>query len=211
MSQIEPIIESLKKIDNMKIEDNNFESSLVKAIPVSSSSVASYTVSSKVPRNGKPGGMSQSLQNAAQKSQATVHVSITADDEDMRQERESKEQKSETLKQNALPSWHMESTVGKSLLKGMEQETPNIKKEATEAGIEKQIKKEDSETDSGGRAGYSISDTAGSDANGPGTADTAEELDALEAYYAQLRANQEAEDDEDDEDLDDAMFEDDME
>ncbi|KAG7800367.1 hypothetical protein KL944_003940 [Ogataea haglerorum] len=211
MSQIEPIIESLKKIDNMKIEDNNFESSLVKAIPVSSSSVASYTVSSKVPRNSKPGSMSQSLQNAAQKSQATVHVSITADDEEMRQERESKEQKSETLKQNALPSWHMESTVGKSLLNGMEQDVPSVKKEATETGFEKQVKREDSETDSGSRAGYSVSDTAGSDANGPGTADTAEELDALEAYYAQLRANQEAEDDEDDEDVDDAMFEDDVE
>ncbi|KAH3669488.1 hypothetical protein OGAPHI_001609 [Ogataea philodendri] len=195
MSQIEPIIESLKKIDNMKIEDNNFESSLVKAIPATSSSTASYTVSSKVSRANKAAGLSQSLQNAAQKSQATVHVSITADDEDAKLDREMKEQKSETLRQNALPSWHVESTVGKPLLSGSESPSGSeIKKESKDS-----IKTETPEVES-----------TPQDSPSPETADTAEELDALATYYAQLRANQEEDNDDDDEELDDAMFEDEM-
>lgn len=111
MIQVDPIIGYLKKIDNLDIEDNNFEMALTKAIPAQSGSKASYTLSNRAP--GKSTSqMSQSLQNAASKANATLHVSITASDENYEKEQQEKEERRQKLEQNALPSWHSSSTVG---------------------------------------------------------------------------------------------------
>ena len=110
MAQLEPIIESLKKIDTMKVDDNNFETALIKAVPPSSNSIAAYTVTNRTGRRKKAGNDGTSA--AARRSQATIHVSITADDEDIKKERMQREKRNEKLRQNALPSWHRESAVG---------------------------------------------------------------------------------------------------
>ncbi|KAF6012201.1 hypothetical protein HII13_001774 [Brettanomyces bruxellensis] len=110
MAQLEPIIESLKKIDTMKVDDNNFETALIKAVPPSSNSIAAYTVTNRTGRRKKAGNDGTSA--AARRSQATIHVSITADDEDIKRERMQREKRNEKLRQNALPSWHRESAVG---------------------------------------------------------------------------------------------------
>ncbi|VEU22608.1 DEKNAAC103708 [Brettanomyces naardenensis] len=113
MAQLEPIIESLKSIDGMKVEDNNFESSLIKAVPATSASTAGYTVSNRSNSKKKD---ENDKSNAARRSQATVHVSITADDEELMRERQQREERNEKLRQNALPSWHRESAVGQGSL-----------------------------------------------------------------------------------------------
>ncbi|GAV30465.1 hypothetical protein PMKS-003979 [Pichia membranifaciens] len=90
MSLVEPIIKYLKIVDDLKIEDNNFDTTLIKYVPAFSDSLALYS--------------------------ATIHVSITADDEDLKRERQKREDRNRKLRQNALPSWHQESTVGKAAL-----------------------------------------------------------------------------------------------
>ncbi|CUS20589.1 LAQU0S01e10066g1_1 [Lachancea quebecensis] len=124
MDQVQPIIDYLKKIDDSRIEENTFESSLARLIPPQNNSVASYTVNprSKKSKMFTPGDNSNSaLDNASSrragaKSQATLHVSITtASDEQARSEQEEKEME-EKRKQNALPAWHEQSTVGKTAL-----------------------------------------------------------------------------------------------
>ncbi|CAR22574.1 transcription factor TFIIE subunit TFA1 [Lachancea thermotolerans CBS 6340] len=124
MDQVQPIIDYLKKIDDSRIEENTFESSLARLIPPQNNSVASYTVNprSKKSKMFTPGDNSNSaLDNASSrragaKSQATLHVNITtASDEQARNEQEEKEME-EKRKQNALPAWHEQSTVGKTAL-----------------------------------------------------------------------------------------------
>lgn len=190
MSELEPIIESLKKIDSMKVPDNNFESSLVKAIPPVSSSLATYTISSKASRKKK-----EEKSNAAKRAQATVHVSITADDEEIQRERQQREERNEKLRQNALPSWHQQSAVGQSATVGV------VKKE------DEPESKDSSSTISSGATATRIKKEA--PPTGLSDESTAEEVDALSAYYAQLRQRQteedeeEEEEDEEDEDDDD--------
>ncbi|WLF76700.1 hypothetical protein PVL30_000404 [Lodderomyces elongisporus] len=113
MSQIDPIIKYLKIIDEIqyKIQDNDFESSLLQAIPAQSASTAQYTLSNRV--SSKSRSYAQSLQNATARSQATLHVSITANDENYEREQLEKERRRQKLEQNALPSWHTASTVDK--------------------------------------------------------------------------------------------------
>lgn len=124
MDQVQPIIDYLKKIDDSRIEENTFETSLARLIPPQNNSVASYTVNpkSKKSKMFTPGDHSNSaLDNASSrragaKSQATLHVNITtASDEQARNELEEKEME-EKRKQNALPAWHEQSTVGKAAL-----------------------------------------------------------------------------------------------
>lgn len=117
MSLVEPIIKFLKIIDDLKIEDNNFESTLIKAVPAFSDSLALYSVSTKTSaRRKKLENSNSNMSDASKRSQATIHVSITADDEDLRRERQKREERNRKLRQNALPSWHQESTVGKAAL-----------------------------------------------------------------------------------------------
>lgn len=212
MIQVDPIITYLKKIDDSYIEDNTFESSLMKSIPAQSSSTASYSVSNKVSSRSRS-NMSSSLQNAAQKSQATLHVSITANDENYEREQQEKERRRQKLEQNALPSWHSSSTVGKSTLGKLNDDDSDFQsKEGTPLAS---IKNED---DSAVKI-ESTNDTASESpvVEDPSTSmnksvselKDQEAQDALAAYYAQLAENEAAEEeDDDDDDLDDLDLED---
>lgn len=190
MIQIDPIISYLKKVDNSHVEDNNFEIALTKAIPAQSGSTALYNVSRGTGKNR--GQMSQSLQNAASKANATLHVSITASDENYEREQQEKEERRQKLEQNALPSWHSSSTVGQSdfnttlddvKLEPVIKEEPEVK---TENG-----------TDAPADAAPPVVDAANSEKDAQ---------DVLAAYYADL-AEREAEEDEDEDD-DEFDFED---
>lgn len=205
MGLLEPIIKFLKDIDDDVIEDNNFESSLIKAIPAFANSLASYAmVSNQSQVNTKkdsasaaasaansyyaPSGPSINKRNnadaveAAKRGDATIHVSITADDEDLKMERAKREQRNEKLRQNALPSWHQSSTVGEKELGKLDNED--------QQELTNEIKQEP-------MANVSIAETSG--ANGNGENVNIEEMNALSAYYEQLKQRQEKEDIEDEE------------
>lgn len=197
MTQVDPIISHLKKIDDANIEDNDFESALVKSIPAQLASLASYTLSNRIDSRSRS-NMSSSLQNAATKAQATLHVSITANDENYEREQEEKEKRRVRLEQNALPSWHSNSTVGESGLgevgddEGLE--GPGIKLDASN------VKSEPAKIDEvEAKPGFSeptvpavlleIKDK--------------EQQDALAAYYAKLAEADDNDDDDDDDDDED--------
>lgn len=203
MTQLDPVIQSLKRIDGMRVEDNTFETSLIKLIPSQTRSEATYSVFNKVARkqNNFNNGFSQSLKNAAKKSQATIHVNITADDESL-QKQQDEEIKNEKRRQNALPSWHMESTVGQSALGKLNDE--GEEDENNENGTpDVEVKKEDSPS-------VKLEDSQGDDvptddaegATGNGDTYDKETIDAVNAYYAQLKAKEQKEDMEEDEEED---------
>ncbi|SCU89519.1 LANO_0D05270g1_1 [Lachancea nothofagi CBS 11611] len=134
MDQVQPIIDYLKKIDDSRIEENTFETSLARLIPPQNNSVASYTVNprSKKSKMFTPGDhVNSALDNASSrragaKSQATLHVNITtASDEQARSERQEREME-EKRKQNALPAWHEQSTVGKAALGRLDKDDENM-------------------------------------------------------------------------------------
>ncbi|KAI5968781.1 hypothetical protein CANMA_002217 [Candida margitis] len=139
MLQIDPIIKYLKIIDDsQQIQDNDFESSLLQAIPAQSATTAQYTLSNRV--SSKSRSNAQAMQNAAARSQATLHVSITANDENYEREQLEKERRRQKLEQNALPSWHSNSTVGNS------QNVDYVKDEVEDDnGGERGVKEEDNE------------------------------------------------------------------
>lgn len=236
MAQLEPIIESLKKIDTMKVEDNNFESALIKAIPASSSSTAMYTVSN---RAGKRKKGEPDTSEATRRTQATIHVSITADDEELKRERIQREKRNEKLRQNALPSWHMESAVGQGTVGVLHADAPEPTEEEGKEkpagkanGTEVQVKSEPEEPEKMVSSRESNATHAEIKAEEPpstseshasvkapeetaksSSSATTEELNALTAYYAQLRKRQaeEEEQEEDEEEDDDDEGEDDSE
>lgn len=196
MSQIDPIIGYLKKIDDTFIEDNDFESALTIAIPARTATAASYTLSNRISSKSRS-NLSSSLQNAASKSQATLNVSITANDENYEREQMEKESIRQKLEQNALPSWHSGSTVGKSTLgkidnEDMEEDT-KVKTEDLEMVPE--VKPE---------SPVAVGNSS-PPANSPGSDKDKEAQDVLAAYYADLaeREAQEEEEEEDDDDFDD--------
>lgn len=182
MLQVDPIIGYLKKIDNSDIEDNNFEIALTKAIPAQLSAIGAYSVSNRVTGKSKA-QMSQSLQNAASKANATLHVSITASDENYEREQQEKEQRRQKLEQNALPSWHSSSTVGQnsSFVDDVKQEQPEVKSEDSSAAVTPAPQSLLSESEKKER----------------------EAQDVLAAYYADLAEREAEEDDEDEDDFDD--------
>ncbi|ODV97697.1 hypothetical protein PACTADRAFT_47566, partial [Pachysolen tannophilus NRRL Y-2460] len=124
MQQIDPIITYLKKIDDSHIEDNTFESSLTRAIPAQSSSSASYAVSNKTVMNSSNnnnyllnGQFANNKSKYDSKStNAILNVRISNEDEDLLQQQKDMDLKKEKLRQNAMPSWHSESTVGQKSL-----------------------------------------------------------------------------------------------
>ena len=118
MSLVEPIIQYLKIVDDLKIDDNNFESTLMKYVPAFSDSLALYSMSTRstARRRNYNHNADDDNSDPTKRAQATIHVSITADDEDLKRERQKREDRNRKLRQNALPSWHQESTVGKSAL-----------------------------------------------------------------------------------------------
>lgn len=190
MLQVDPIIGYLKKVDNSDVEDNNFEIALTKAIPAQSGSLASYTISNRTTGKSRA-QISQSLQNAASKANATLHVSITASDENYEREQQEKENRRQKLEQNALPSWHSASTVGNS-------EGFDVKdEEAVESTVVKEedgdVKMEGDDTVEAAPV-VQMSETERKEK---------EAQDVLAAYYADLAEREAEEDEEDEDDFDD--------
>lgn len=175
MLEVDPIISYLKKVDNSDVEDNNFEMALTKAIPAQSGSEASYTMTGWTPGKTRA-QMSQSLQNAASKANATLHVSITASDENYEREQQEKEDRRQKLEQNALPSWHSASTVGHN---------EGFADEASEGVKDEEVKTE------GAAPVLQMSETERKEK---------EAQDVLAAYYAGLAEKEAEEEDDDDED-----------
>lgn len=183
MIQIDPIIAFLKKIDDSVIEDNNFESALVKSIPAQSSTSGNYSLSNRFKSK-------HANYNAANlKSQATLHVSITATDENEDKEQQEREEKRQKLQQNALPSWHSASTVGDTPQNSVKEETPEVPEIKMDPEVKPEL--ESPEPSSGTATPQNQSELKDKEAQ-----------DTLAAYYAEL-AEREAEEDEDDDDEDD--------
>lgn len=195
MGQVDPVIGYLKRIDESSIEDNNFEGALMKAIPAQSSSNSQYTAKmfSKIRT-----GMLQSLQNAASKAQATLHVSITANDENYEREVQEKEESRLKIEQNALPSWHLASTVGGQSgvgkLEDEDADAMDVSKDATpDSKVKMELSGSVTPVDEKPiiKQAAPVSNSEVHDKEGQ---------DALAAYYAQLAENEDDEDDEDDDD-----------
>ncbi|GMG28981.1 unnamed protein product [Ambrosiozyma monospora] len=253
MNQIKPTIDSLKQIDDLKIADNNFESSLIKHIPASSSSLASYSVfnkaGNKLTRKEKEQlARERANGNYFKKSQASINVEITNNEADLkRREQDLQNAKNEKLRQNALPAWYLDSTVGQAALGKLDgadepeegEESANANADASKEGtpsatsVKPEVKSEthhsfnnhNKDAKSNLTAGSTKSSTF-STANGGGSTSSSSkatsagggssaEMDALTAYYDQLRARQaeeEAEEMEEDADEDaEGLDDDDLE
>jgi transcription initiation factor TFIIE subunit alpha len=174
MVQVDPVIAHLKRIDDMTIQENTFESALTKAVPAQSTATGAYAVA----RGRKLGPVSAS----AQKTQATLHVSITANDENLDREQEEREERQKKMEQNALPSWHAASTLEKKPAEDQVDSLPDSSSVSPAENAEPPT--EDVKID---------------------TTELKEKeaQDALAAYYAQLAEQEEDDDDDDDEDLED--------
>ncbi|KAG7663600.1 uncharacterized protein J8A68_002849 [[Candida] subhashii] len=221
MKQVDPIIKYLKIIDDSNIQDNNFETALIQSIPAQSTSNASYTVSNRISSRSRS-NMSSALQNAASRSQATLHVSITANDENYEREQMEKESRRQKLEQNALPSWHSGSTVGQTSEFGRLDENDReegikeeengegggVKKEEDSLGaVEEGEEEEDEDEGVSEQSSVMTTPEPSSLVNRQMPSSTElrdrEAQDALAAYYAQLAAEQDEDEDEDDDDDED--------
>lgn len=121
MDQVQPIIDYLKKIDDSRIEENTFEIALARLIPPQNQSRAAYTYNPKkgstMFRPGEDGSLgNDSSRRAGANSQATLHVNITTQSDEIAQRALQERQAEEKRKQNAVPEWHKQSTIGKSAL-----------------------------------------------------------------------------------------------
>lgn len=209
MLQIDPIISYLKKIDDSVVTDNSFESALEMAIPAQSYTSASYTISNRIMSQPRSSMLPALSDNS--KSQATLHVSITANDENYEREQQEREQRRLKLEQNALPAWHSASTVGKSTLGNVDSDEVDEKSAISSQtdSLNLGIKDEDVDIKSENvsrSSSVSLKDTQPNTSENPSTSTTdlkdKEAQDALATYYAQL-AEREAEEDEDDDEDDD--------
>lgn len=191
LTQIDPIISYLKKIDDTHVQDNDYEQAMMKRVPAQPQA-----------NQGNYGGRSRKnisllLAQDASRAQATLQVSITANDKDYEREQEEKEERRLKLEQNALPSWHSESTVGQSSLGKFTEDEPMV---VPAVDVKPVLKvEEDEEVDVKPvdevpqQSNLEIKDK--------------EAQDALAAYYAEL-AQRNAEEDEDDDEDDDDDFDD---
>lgn len=219
MAQINPIIDYLRKIDKMTIEENTFESSLTRAIPAQSETNASYSLSNKTVRNtaNNFAGVynQQSKQYNTNNTNAILNVKISNEEDELLDEQANLKHKHEKLVQNALPSWHSGSTVGKSSLGRLdddENDVMSVKDENDEDPDTPLTINGDSDSFKSLKPQTLREETPLSDAGFK--IDDKEAEDALAAYYANLEKQQEDEDDEeeeeeeDDEEFEDVMDED---
>lgn len=139
MQQLHPLISALRKIDDMVIPENTFQSELNVAIPIPS---AELLAASKP--TARPSGPSQRLPEPVQ---ATFEVHITSDAERAAQERESAAEKKRLLEENALPEWHVRSTVGQKVYDASAAQSNPVVKTELETSAEPEEKKEESAMD----------------------------------------------------------------
>lgn len=185
MGQIQPIINTLRKIDELHIAENTFQSSLAQALPVPAGhdGVQVHVAHRPLP------DLAVAKKGSGNTNTASLQVSITSDQETRELERKQKEERARLAEENALPTWHVESTVGKTLYDSSSVDNDKDSK----ADVKLDVKDENVKPESVGNEDQ----------------DRANE-EALAAYYAELAKQQqeENEDEEDDDDDDDAEFED---
>lgn len=131
--QLDPILQWLKKIDEIKnIEDYSINQCFLARVPASDVSTGLYTRLSKgsglydaVAGYDEEGKKSGNLFEST-----TIRVNISGDNEDeLRRQQEIAKLKLEKAEQNALPSWYQESTVGKESSKSTVIEPTEVKLE----------------------------------------------------------------------------------
>lgn len=209
MKQLEPIVEYLKQIDEQSIAENSFESSLEKIIPAQANTLASYSVSSKNSRMFDRNSYltNKSSISAGSRSQATLHVNITTANDDLLQSEQKAHELEEKRKQNALPAWHEQSTVGgASQLGKLDPADDSALKHdddlvSINTGLESSSGKSDITMTTASSADHA-QQHAQHAAAAPQEQDKESE-DALAAYYEQLAKQQQEEDDEEEEEEDD--------
>ena len=178
MQQIDPLLSLLKKIDAEVIPPNDFASAMAVAVPVRRNEAIHPTqVYEVVKTEGKNKGT-----EIKSEAMADIEVNISSGMDNEEAERV-KAQKARQEAQNALPSWHTQSTVGLGAGTGLKAEqgtldaaangtSPTV---ATSSSVTT-IKKEDGESKEG------IVEAA------------KEELFGWEEYYANIQQEQERRD-----------------
>ena len=167
MSEIDPLLDLLKKIDAEEIPQNDFQSALSVAIPVKRNEDTHPTqIYEVVKEENKP--LASRIKSEAM---IDLDVTITTDEGRDEAERKAKELKAAQERQNALPSWHTESTIG---IKADPTSPVTSSAPTTSATISNPTIKADLDT----KAGI-LDSTAGL------TQD-----DQVEQYYASLRAEE---------------------
>lgn len=210
MDQVQPIIDYLKKIDDSRIEENTFEIALARLIPPQNQSRAAYTYN---PKKGstmfRPGDSSMgvdgsslgndSSRRAGANSQATLHVNITTASDEIAQRALQERQAEEKRKQNAVPEWHKQSTIGKSALGRLDEDEEFDPRTTAQANMSLE------ETTAGAKQETGIDEFYHK--HRPLTEQELEEREnerTLNEYYASLAKKQaEAKDEDEDEDEED--------
>ncbi|ODQ64686.1 hypothetical protein NADFUDRAFT_52313 [Nadsonia fulvescens var. elongata DSM 6958] len=210
MGQIQPIIDILKQIDDTFIPENTFESSLAGALPAN----VLHNVNGGANGMGGYNGSKIKTARAGAGNKTSLLVNITSTQENAEKEREAKKAKAILAQQNALPAWHMESTVGKTLLEDSEDTTGGettsgdsvaVKSDFANnrVGFSNGLMGEPSTGNTLSAESFKVDSTpAVASTNDTEMSDQNAE-DALAAYYAQLEARQQQEDDEEEEDDED--------
>lgn len=139
MVQLKPLIIQLKKIDELTIPENTFESELQQQVPLIGveSSPSSYLLPGQLAGRGQGGSESEKDLTIAgsansrlpQQVQSTFQVHITSEAEEKSLQESALAEKERLSKENALPDWHAHSTIGSNI--------PAIKKENNAEGDSK--------------------------------------------------------------------------
>lgn len=111
MSQFNPIINYLKLVDQITIEQNTFESLLLRCIPAQSSSSAMYSISDDCFRESKITTRTQDAHLT--KLHPTMYVLITSEKDinDDEKEKFKKDAMDKEMLNKTLPTWHYYSTI----------------------------------------------------------------------------------------------------
>ncbi|RPB24171.1 hypothetical protein L211DRAFT_857432 [Terfezia boudieri ATCC MYA-4762] len=195
MDQLKPVIDLLKKIDDVVVPQNEFDDAIRNCIPVSR--VKNLLTGAVVTSGyaGVPGGVGGGVDardvpyaksgvnsNAA----APLEITFTSGEEKSAQDRAAESAKrSMQMEQNALPVWHTQSTVSG---------------EITKLGLREAAARQEREGFLGG--GTTTEDVAkkvGGEGVGAGVG---AEVDAIQEYYAAMaaqKARERAEEDEEEE------------
>lgn len=172
--QIKPIIGALMKIDELVIPENTFESSLAIALPPDPSKTPTLHKFSSLP--------TARADATAQQNLLSLQVNITSNTEASKLERRAEEEKVRMAEENALPTWHVESTVGKTLFSSRANDQSQIVSKPMKSAMnDVKLKVEEK-----------VQPVASDDVE-----------DAVSAYYAQMSNKQQSTDDDDDGDGDD--------
>ena len=215
MDQIQPLIDYLKKIDDSRIEENTFELALARLIPPQNKSHAAYTYN---PKKGstmfRPGDAplanvmgtalgNDSSRRAGANSQATLHINITTANDEIAQRQLQERQAEEKRKQNAVPEWHKQSTIGKSALGRLDAEDEFDPQTTQNAAMSMNENNNNTTTTDGGMSTANTSNNTGNN-NGynnygrRGLTETEmeerENERTLNDYYSQLAKKQAQED-----------------